>query len=66
MVSNTSRALPFVSLGIGLVMAILAVMGFGKQLDTVTAFLGIILPITAGGGLVNKALDASVEKQRAI
>ena len=47
-------------------MAILSVLGYGAEIDSVLGFLAVVLPITAGGGLVNKAIEASVEKKKAI
>lgn len=66
MVSNSSKALPYISIGVGVLMAVLAIMGYGAQVDQVVALLGVILPITAGGGLINKAIEGSVEKKKAI
>jgi hypothetical protein len=66
MVSNSSKALPFISIGVGVAMAVLAILGYGEQLDQVVALLGVILPITAGGGLINKAIEGSVEKKKQI
>ena len=66
MVSNSSKALPYVSIGVGILMAFLSIQGYGEQVDNVLGFLGVVLPITAGGGLVNKAIEASVEKRKQI
>jgi hypothetical protein len=66
MVSQSSKVLPFVSIGVGVVMAILSIAGFGSQLDNAIALLSFILPITAGGGLVNKALESSVKSKQAL
>lgn len=66
MVSTSSKLLPFISIGVGLAMAILSVAGFGAQLDNAVGLLSVILPITAGGGLVNKALEASVKNKQAL
>ena len=66
MVSNSSKALPYVSIGVGILMAVLSIMGYGADVDNVLGFLGVVLPITAGGGLVNKAIEASVEKRKQI
>jgi len=65
-VSNSSKALPYISIGVGVLMAVLAILGYGEQLDQVVALLGVILPITAGGGLINKAIEGSVEKKKQI
>lgn len=66
MVSNSSKALPYVSIGVGILMAFLSIQGYGAEVDNVLGFLGVVLPITAGGGLVNKAIEASVEKRKQI
>ena len=66
MVSNSSKALPFISIGVGVAMAILAILGYGEEVDQVVALLGVILPITAGGGLINKAIEGSVEKKKVL
>ena len=47
-------------------MAILSILGYSAEVDSVLGFLAVVLPITAGGGLVNKAIEASVEKRKAI
>lgn len=60
-----SKFLPYISLAIGFSMAVISVLGYGQQLESVTGFLAVILPITAGGGLVNKALESSVKKEQA-
>ena len=66
MVSNSSKALPYISIGVGVLMAVLSIMGYGAEVDNVIALLGVVLPITAGGGLINKAIEGSVEKKKAI
>jgi hypothetical protein len=64
MTAASSRALPFIAIGVGFFMAVMAVLGYGEQLESTTAFLGILLPLIGGGGLINKAIDASVQKSR--
>ena len=66
MVSQSSKALPYISIGVGVLMAVLSILGYGEELDQVVALLGVILPITAGGGLINKAIEGSVEKKKQI
>ena len=66
MVSNSSKALPYVSIGVGLLMAVLSIFGYGEQVNSVVALLATVLPITAGGGLINKAIEGSVEKKKAV
>lgn len=63
MASTSSKALPFISIAAAFGLAVLSIFGFGSQVDKIIAVAGVILPITAGGGLINKALDAVVAKR---
>jgi hypothetical protein len=66
MASPSSKALPYIAVGVGLLIAIFAIAGYGSQVDAAVGLLQYILPIVAGGGLINKAFDASVEKSKAL
>jgi len=59
MVSTSSKTLPFISLAIGLALAIAAILGYDKAIEALVAILPII-GITAGGGLINKKIEASM------
>lgn len=66
MASPSSKALPYVAVGVGLLIAIFAIAGYAEQTDAAVGLLQYILPILAGGGLINKAFDSSVEKSKAL
>lgn len=66
MASTSSKALPFISIAAAFALAVISALGFGDQVDKVIAVLGVVLPITAGGGLVNKAIDAVIAKRNEI
>lgn len=66
MASLSSKALPYVSVGISFVIAILAILGYGEQVNNVLALLIPVLATTAGGGLINEHIKAGVEKSKAL
>lgn len=60
MVSNSSKALPYIALILGGLLALASIFGYAEQADKAIAALTALLPvlgITAGGGLINKAIE---------
>jgi hypothetical protein len=66
MASLSSKALPYVSAGISFVIAILAILGYGQEVQSVLALLIPVLATTAGGGLINEHIKAGVEKAKTL
>lgn len=66
MTSLSSKALPYVSVGISFVIAILSIVGYGEQVNNVLALLIPVLATTAGGGLINAHIKAGVEKAKTL
>ena len=64
MTSASSKALPFISIASAVVLAVLSAVVYGNQIDKVMGLLQVILPLTAGGGLINKYLEVIREKQQ--
>jgi hypothetical protein len=60
MVSTSSKTLPFIALALGAALALASIFGYAEQADKAIAALQALLPIlgiTAGGGLINKAIE---------
>lgn len=68
MTSNSSKALPYFGIAVGVAITLLTLFGYGDQTDKAITALQTITPIlgpsTVGvalGGLVNKALEVKRE-----
>lgn len=65
MASTSSKALPYLSIAIALILAVVSAAGYGAQIDQAIGLLSFILPVTASGGLINKSLEVVREKRKA-
>lgn len=66
MTSTSSKALPYVGVAMSFIFGILAVLGYGEQLNSVLALLVPVLGTVTGGGLINAQIKASLEKAKTL
>jgi hypothetical protein len=65
MASTSSKALPYIAVGIVLFAMVMSAMGYEELISTLVAALPVLATV-AGGGLINKHIEAGLEKYRTV